>query len=193
MKTTLRGFIFVLLAVAGEMVLLVGNAQGADEALPPEVKVLIGMKIPAKAGDVVPGWNVMGAGMLGVKTETGLALGYELLYQQNISIFVIDAKDKDLNRAILDAHVLPRQLMNYNVNVGEIVFKKNASQFYEFVHSCKREPYEPLVVGLVRPEPGVAMGWSEQVRRAWAIDSQTGHITNISTQGVSCFVETGTD
>jgi len=111
-KTRWIDFIFVLLA-AGGMALLAGNARGADDAMPPEVKALIGMKIPAKAGNVVPGWKIMGSGMLGVKADTGQELGYEQLYQKNISIFLIYAMDKDHNRTIQDVRVLPRQILRY--------------------------------------------------------------------------------
>ena len=169
------------------------NAQPVDEALPSEVKPLIGMKMPVKAGDVVPGWKIMGAGLLvlGAKGEVWPKLGYELLYQKNISIFVIDAIDEGHNRTILDARVLPEQFLSYTVKDGKIVYKKNSEQFYEFVHMCESKTDEPLVVGLVRPEQGVSMGRSDQVIRAWVIDTNTGHISKISPKGVTCFFEQG--
>ncbi len=182
---------FLTLCASVLTLLVAENAKGEDEPLPPKVRKLIGMRTPAKAGDVVPGWTVQGAGLLGRKTEAGEELGYELLYQQNISVFLIDAKDTDLNRRIIDVRLLPRHLLNYEVRNGKIVIRRNSSRFYEFEHGCKSENFGPLVVGLVRPEPTKedCGHWSMQVKRAWSIDPETGRITDIPAQGVACEIQ----
>ncbi|MBU1214990.1 MAG: hypothetical protein KKF58_05800 [Gammaproteobacteria bacterium] len=191
MKTMMKGLLVTALVVVGGFVMSAGNAQCADEPLPPEVKKLIGMRIPAKAGDVVPGWKVMGAGIFGVKTGAGQELGYELLYQQDISILVTDELDSDHSRTIIDARILPRQLLTYKVEGGKAVRKKNANRMYFVEHGCKSENYEAVVVGLVRSENSKigCEHWSSQVKRAWSIDVDSGRISEISPRGVSCLIQ----
>lgn len=182
----------VLFLIASGAVVQAGDMPIQDEPLPPEVKKLIGMKIPAKAGDVVPGWKVIGAGMLVINSNAEKKLGYELLYQKNISIFLVDVMNGDRNRTIIDVRVLPRQLLNYTVRDEQIVFKKNANHFYMFEHNCQRgSDKSVLVVGLTRPEDDKTgyTHWSSQVRRAWVIDQGTGKISEVLPQGISCHVE----
>lgn len=190
MKAKFRSLIFVLLAAG--IALLTGNAQAADEALPPEVKALIGMKIPAKApgrtGDI-PEWKTIVGGVLGSKPNDIQEMGLEELYRDGISIFVIDLMDKrDRSRTVLDARLLPRQLLSYEIKNGKIVMKRNSSQLYSLVMGCERNRSEETIVGLMRPEPGKGNCThnSKQVKRAWLIDPQTGRITDISPQDVSC-------
>lgn len=181
----------LVFAVAGGMSLLAVNAQGAGDTLPPEVEVLIGMRIPAKApgrGGNVPGWGRMGSYALDAVILPQQSLGVEELYRDDVSIFAIILLDeKDWSRTILDAQVIPQKLLWYYVKNGKFVEKKNR-RLHSFSSMCKRADSE-TIVGLMRPEPGKenCTHNSKQVIRAWKIEQQTGRITGIPTQDVSCF------
>lgn len=191
MKTTMRGLALVVLAVAGGIALLAGNAQGADDAMPPEVQALIGMEIPdteSGMNGAVPEWKMKGGSLLENFLYPEQPLLIEELYQNKLSVFVIERLDrKKKSRTILDVAVLPRHMLNYNVKNGEIVWKKSL-QVYRFERGCERERYE-TVVGVMRPERGKedCTHKSKQVKRAWKIDHQTGRITEIPSYGVSCY------
>jgi len=192
MKTTMRGLMFVVLAVVGTMAVLVGNAQGKETSLPPEVKKLIGMKMTFdnNRGSRVPGWERVGSYSLIPGNEV---LGVDELYRESESIFaVIFFNKNDHSKTILDARVLPQDSLSYFVRGGQVVPRKSSRVLY-FRNICKRADTE-IVVGLMRPEPEMQQDncthWSKQVKRAWSIDEQTGRISEISTEGVSCFWET---
>lgn len=213
MKATLRGFIFILFTVAGGMVLLAGMAQGADDAMPPEVKALIGMKLPpvrVEGKDIkrdprlkplpqdyvqiqpasIPGWKPNGGWLLDKLSESKQNVGVEKLYRDDLLIFVVDLIDgNDKNKIILDAQVLPQKLLRYYVKNGAIEEKKKTRGLYEFNAMCERDASE-IIVGLMRPEAGKedCQHKTTQVSRAWKIDSRTGHITTIPANGVTCLV-----
>ncbi len=85
---------------------------------------------------------------------------------------------------ILDAQILPEPPRD---NKDEVQTKKGKAPLYIFSSNCKRASGE-LVVGAVRPEDGKdnCIYWSKKVQRAWKIEGKTGHITAISSDGVSC-------
>ena len=181
----------LVLAVAGGMTVMAGSAYCEGDVLPPEVRAMVGMRIPAKAPGrqgSVPGWLRMGSYALDAAKRPLQSLGVEELYRDDVSIFVIDLLDeKDWSRTILDAQVMPQKLLWYYVKNGKFVEKKN-KQLYSFSSMCKRADSE-TIVGLMRPESGKedCTHHSKQVIRAWIIDQQSGRITGIPTQGVSCF------
>jgi len=192
MNTFIKNLKFALLVMCS-ISLLASNAQCADESLPPEVKKLIGMKIAfdLKRGGKVPGWKMLGSYSLINGNEE---MEVEELNRENSSIFAILYFNKsESSKTILDARVLPQDSLPYSIKDGSVVEKKNKKKILYFRSMCKRADAE-IVVGLMRPEQAMesrnCTHWSNQVKRAWAIDRQTGHITAISPQGVSCYWET---
>ena len=180
--------VFVVLSL---MMLKVINAQGEENTLTPELRSLVGMRIPANAqgmqGDV-PGWFVMGSYALSAPKHKLLSMGVEELYRDDVSIFVIDIVDEmDWSRTILDVQVLPQNMLWYDIKNSNIVPKKD-EHMYSFNSMCKRADSQ-IIVGLMRPELGKedCTHYSKQVLRAWEIDPQIGRITEIPVQGVSCF------
>lgn len=189
MKTPMRGLVFDVLAVTVCMTLLAGNARGAENAMPLEVRALIGMRIQSeKQGEFgnVKGWKFKGWTTLNIFPNPGQTIGVEELYRDDMSIFAIVLTDKtDWSMTVLDVRVLPRQTLNYNVKNGEIVWKKSA-RAYRFENMC----YLPkeTVVAIARPEKGKedCTHTTKQIKRAWKVDQETGRISEIPTQGVSC-------
>lgn len=182
------------IAVIGGMMMAAGNAQCADYVAPPEAQSLIGMKFQSeKLGRFgnIEGWEAKRGTVLNALPDSKRVMSVEELYRDGVTVFVTELLDQtDWSKTILDVQMLPRQLLNYNINNGQIVWKKNLFQFYQF-EICEREHYE-LIVGLVRPEHGKAncTHKSKQIKRAWKINEQSGLIAEISPQGVLCHWDT---
>jgi hypothetical protein len=163
---------------------------------PPEVDALIGIRLKwfhilgSGKNEEIPGWSVKRGTDLSISPQPKQSIGVEEIYQGNGSFaFVVDLFDSaNRLRTILDAQVLPRQLLGYTVKKGKIVWKKNTHQMYHFEPMCERLIHE-TVVGLMRPETGKedCTHKSKQILRAWKINEQSGQITEISPQGVSCY------
>lgn len=180
--------------IVGCLLFLSVNAEALEETALPEAKALIGMKLSISKGWIVPRWNLGGSYSLLARKEE---LGVDVLNRGNVTIFITLLLDKtDMSKTILDARELPQDFFAWKVVNGKVVPKRKDAytnpNYYNFNARCKSDDYE-TVVGIVRPQPGVSMGWSEDVKRAWAIDQKAGRITEISPKGVSCFVETGQD
>jgi hypothetical protein len=191
----------------GWLLLISANLQAADDVLPPEVKSLIGMKLPpvrVEGKDIkrdprleplpsdyvllqpasIPQWKYKGGWLL---PQTNM--GIEELYLGDLSIFVVDTINKNNKiKTILDAHVLPQNLLFYYIKDGKVV-KKNKTGLYELNAMCEREASE-VIVGLMRPEVGNenCQHKTTQVIRAWKIDPNTGSIMLIPSHGVTCLV-----
>ena len=184
MKTTLRSFIFVLLAIAGGMALLAGNAQAADDALPPEVKALVGMKISLEApgNGNVPGWVYLwGSGIVG-------EIYFSVLQQGKITVLAIESM-KDQSITIQDARVIPGNLLNFYMKDGVRELKKNDMQMFRITEACTRVSSEKkeIILGMWRFEPGSkCTDSSSLVKKAWLLNPESRHLTDISTKGVSC-------
>ena len=185
MKTILRSFTFVVLAVAGGMVMLAGNAQGVDEVTPPEVKALIGMKIPPKAqgrrGEV-SGWvNLWGSGIVN-------SIFFEVWQRENITILAIGSSI-DQSTSILDARVIQGDLLWYYTKDGKTKWKKNEMQWYRITETCWRDNAEQkeIIIGMWRYEPNSkCTDTSTLVKKAWILNPENGRLTDIPTQDVSC-------
>lgn len=190
MKITIRGRIFALLLISSAMPVLASHAQGTNEPLPPEVKMLIGIHIKSnKQGEFgrVENWKTRRWTTLNIFPKPNLSMGVEELYRDNTSIFVVELMNKaDWSMTLLDVRVLPRHMLNYDVKNGTIVWSKN-SRAYRFESMCYRKPKE-TIVAIMRPERGKedCTHTTRQVKRAWKIDQETGHISEISAHGVSC-------
>jgi hypothetical protein len=171
------------------LTLLLVDAQAADGALPPEVKVLIGMKIPPKApgrqGDV-PGWlDLDGQGIVN-------SIGFSILQKDKVTILAIDSVDpKDQTRTILDVRMIPGNLLNRYMKDGQVQLKTNDMQLYRITTACLRggSPDEDgVLMGMWRYEPGTRScgGPSNLIKKAWLLNSESGKLTDISTEGVTC-------
>jgi hypothetical protein len=181
MKTNLRNFIFILFTVVGGLALLADNALGSDETLPPEVKALIGMKISLEAPDNgnVPGWdNLLGS-------EIVDEIYFNVRQKGNITVYTI----KNKNTTILDARVISGNLLNVYLKDGNLEFKKNEMQMYRITAACGRGSSEKkeIILGMWRFSRGSkCTDSSNLVKKAWLLNPESGHITDISTKGVSC-------
>jgi hypothetical protein len=186
MKTMMRDLLVTSLFVVGGMVMSIGNAQCADEPLPPEVKKLIGMEIPSfEAGGRggLPGWVYAGSTLLRDKS-----FGVEYWDREEQSIFLVSKLDTSgKHLMVLDAKVLPRDWLTFSIKNGETKMKKQWWKFYAPTSACERNSGE-VIVGLVRPVRGRhdCSHKTKQIKRAWKIDEQSGHISEISSQGISC-------
>jgi hypothetical protein len=196
----MRTFVKILFTYA--LLVVQPYAVASDDALnpseykrdknPPEVEALIGKQFPRSG---ISGWSrslccMAAGGLLGISPQPGLAMGVVLLERTGKIIFVIDLIDqKDLSTTVLDAQILPRQ-PRYDKSGNLIGSEKENVRLYSFTYACE-SIREVKVVGTVRPEQGRedCGHWSKQVQRAWKIDKQTGHITEISTAGISCRAE----
>ncbi len=182
----LNGMLPPLIFVAASgAALLAGNAEGVEESLPSEVRALVGMKIPdmepsGKGG--IPGWHSKRGTLLGKQR-----VGVEELYRGSTFIFLVSGLDETgKNRTVLGVQVLPLNLLSYYEKDGELMFTRHSKK-YQFESLCYRQKGE-IVVGLMRPERGSedCRHTTKQIKRAWSIDEQSGRISEISTQGVSC-------
>lgn len=187
MKTNLSSFIFILLTIAGGMGLLAGNAQCADEAMPLEVKALIGTRIPP---------HVSSKGLIGradipnfvPKNSVGAAISFEEgVFNGKWPAFVIERDNKDMSTEILAIQMIPKELIDWEFFGGQF---HNVEGRYSLSEHCQsHEDDERWIVGLVKPEKGKAdCGHnSKRIKQTWMIDQQTGRITPISSQGLQCY------
>lgn len=188
MKTILRSFIFVLFAVSGGMALLLaGNAHAANEELPQEVKALIGLKFQPKAPGmplVVPGWQYLYEGAM-----INNYMGFVELQRGNTAILAIESIDSPDQRTILDARVIQGEILQSFLKDGKIEWKKNPDQMYRISADCWRSnPKEKeTILGLWRYGTGHKCDASfSMVKKAWLLDPENGHLTDIPTKGVFC-------
>ncbi len=196
MKAMTKGLIAALLLLAsGTVALGADNAPIQDEPLPPEVKALIGMKIPPVIKDREPGRTPkfirFSEGMLNrqIGNETPKAeLGYEEgIIGEKWPVFIVSAVHKDLTIEILDIHLLPKNLINWRYINGEVK-RLEKGIFYIFSVDCLyREGNERIIFGLEDPKVE-RDGMSTRIIRAWEVDQQNGHIKSISTRNITCAI-----
>lgn len=191
MKMTMRGFI--LFIAVGGMALLACKAQGADEALPPQVKALIGLKIPpeivGQSGGAIPKFTLFGGGMLNrqIGNETPRA---ELIYDEGLvekkwPVFIVYASHADKTIEILDAQLLPKKRINWRYVDGKIK-RLEKGNFLVFSTGCQYAKGDGRIIfGLEDPKVEHE-GMSTRISQAWEINSLSGRIKSISTQNISC-------
>lgn len=192
MKTTLRGFIFVLLAVAGGMTLLMANAQGTEDALPPEVKALAGMKIqPKVVGEMparIPNFIQTNGAMIVIDEKSGNYLGYsEGFVSGKWPVFFTEHIHPDKSIEILEVQMLPANLIDWKIVNGKRSFLEWR---YTLSEHCRADEEDTrLIFGLIKQEEGKesCAHYSSRVKRAWQIDRQSGHITPLPIQGLQCY------
>lgn len=195
MKALQRNFILVFLAIICGMVLLTNAAHAEDELLPPEVKKLIGMKIPPKVvgqrGGDIPNFIRFGGGMLNRQIGNEIAKA-ELVFEEGLvgekwPVFIVAASYGDRTLEILDARLLPKKLINWRYKNGEIR-RLEKGDFYIFSEDCLyRKGDGRIIFGLEDPR-FERDGMSIRIERAWEVDPQSGHIKTIPTQGITCAI-----
>lgn len=189
MKTNLRSFVFILLTVVGGMGLLAGNAQAADEAIPPEVKALIGMKFPplvvGKAAAHVPRLVVKDGGVLR-NDDAGGALVMDLgMFADKWPIVAIAKINSERAMEITDVLMLPRDLINWRLKNGEFV----GVEGLDLSTYCRANDEDRrIILALVKPEKGneTCEHFTKHINRAWLIDETSGRTKKIPTDGLSC-------
>ncbi|MBU1777704.1 MAG: hypothetical protein KJ899_13850 [Gammaproteobacteria bacterium] len=192
MKTTMKGLIAVLLLIAGGAVVLAGDAPIADEPLPPEVKKLIGMKIPPKVvekkGGSVPDFIGFEGMALIVDFESGIDLGYRAGFVGGKwPVLLVSRHFPDRSQVILDVQMLPENLIAWKLVNGKPSYLYGR---YRLSPRCRAGDEDiPLVVGLMKQEEGkeTCAHYSGRVNRAWQIDRQNGHLTPLSTEDMQCY------
>lgn len=180
----------LVFAMAGGMTLPVSNAQGADNAMPPEVSSLIGMKLPPKVVGKktadIPNFIRLGGAL--ISEELGNSLAYdEGIVGEKWPIFFIERIYGDRTTVILDSQMLPANLMEWQFIGGQFTFLKDR---FKLSDRCKGEGEDSrLIFGLVKAEKGKSdCGHiSKRVKQAWKIDRQSGQITPMSAQGLQCY------
>lgn len=190
MKVNLRSLVFILCTVAGGMGLLAGNAQAADEVMPPEVKALIGMKfsplVVGKAAAQVPRLVVKDAGLLRNDDTRGM-LGYNLgLFADKWPILVIEKISKEQAMEITDVMKLPQDLIDWRLTHGK--FEGVAGRFDLSTYCRANDEDRRIILALVKPEKGneTCAHYTKRLHRAWLIDEISGRIKKIPTEGLSC-------
>lgn len=188
MKTTLRSLTLALLAAVGSMALL-ANALAADEAMPPEVKALIGMKLPplvvGKSAARVPRLVVKDGGVLR-NDDAGGVLGMDLgLFADKWPIVAIVKINSERATEITDVLMLPPDLINWRLKNGKFVgvVGLDLSTYCRANDDDRR-----IIFALIKQEKGneTCEHFTKRINRAWLIDEISGRITKIPTEGLSC-------
>ncbi len=192
MKATMKGLMALLLFIAsGGMVLAADNAAIQDEPLPPEVKKLIGMKLqPKVVGRVpahIPGFYEVTGALLGQdeRHENELAYG-EGVVANKWAVFIVERFLADKSVEILDAQMLPENLIEWRIDEGNRKYLEGRYRFSVNCHTEEKASHH--IFGLVKTEKGKSdcAHFSKQVKLAWRVDRQSGRITPTSSKGMRC-------
>lgn len=202
----------VMLAMAGWMLVVAGNAYCGDIPLPPEVQALIGMKLPpvrVEGKDIkiapwvkpfppdyvrmspasVPGFNHIGGALFFENDKPKYSLAYsEGLANGKWPVFIIERIYEDKSKVILDAQMLPAELLEWPYVDKQL--KHYLADRFRFSQSCRSGSEDNRIIfGLVKPEQGKSDcgHFSRRVKMAWLIDPQTGRIKPLSTHGLQCY------
>lgn len=149
---------------------------------PPEVEVLIGKQF---TGKFIPGWKRFRSSML-AELPSNQSMGIEHLERDGLTIFAIELYDRAAQLIkVVDAQVLPKEA-RIDEKTGLLIRTKENSHLYMFGY-CENSNHE-MVVGMMRPKPGkdLCAHMTKDVQRAWQIDRQTWHITEIPSEGIFC-------
>lgn len=172
---------------------------------PPEVDALIGIRISPVVVNVdilergesgghrlrptlrkqlgpIPGWDAIGGASLNDDW-----VSVPQIYSAHHSAIAVVRRDKDLDRLILDAQVLPSKLLTYELINKTTRLRKHWHRYYSVGSYCARSDGE-VVVGLMRPETGKhnCIHYSHQVIKAWQVNLKDGQLKEISPTGVVC-------
>lgn len=183
------------------MLIVSANSWSREAAPPQDVQALIGKKIPAaikgKASGSIPDFLVLSSTGINVivngrniELRTGVTAG-------GSQVSLVIAKDADFNTEILDALLLPPDLIDWYVagdknasRKPQEIFKWRKGRFTlsEDVGCRKDKKDTRFIVGLVKPEKGkeTCSHYSRRVRNAWLLNTKSGRFEAISTQNLSC-------
>lgn len=186
-----------------------------DISLPPEVRALIGMKIPpvikGKASGSIPGFFGLGssAAMTGSGSDAiieGSSVGFQTgVLASGRPMLFVTGHDKDLTTKIFDALMLPPDLIDWYFE-GDFEYALQHDQAHpdryfkwywqtgqtgRFVLSetCRsHEDDERIIIGLIKQQKGKegCSHYTKRVKQAWLIDKQSGRLMPISTKGLQC-------
>lgn len=166
------------------------SAREEKEVLPQEVKVMIGMKIPPKEkgrGGDIPKLTLLN-GALVKEDDSGNTLAYEEgLVSGKWPVFFVERILKDKTTEILDAQLLPENLIQWRFVGENVVFLKNR---YQLSNHCQKQPVDSKIIfGLVKARRGKSDcgHFSQHVDRAWQIDPLTGQISTVPAKGLQCY------
>jgi hypothetical protein len=167
---------------------LAGHAENKGES---KLMALVGMRIPPvvpyKKQGKIPRLNVL-RGFLLISNDSTLDPGIVFGYIGNEGGFVLDHREKDLTRTVLDARVLPLDLLRFDLKGGKHVWRKDDMKKYS-VFSCEKTGIKEAIIGLMRPEQGKegCQHDSRQVKMAWRVNEKTRKLEEISPKGIVCF------
>lgn len=195
--------------VALALLVVTGEAACRDPN-PPEVQALVGMKIAPQIkarlfyannekkaqyreiqaqGDI-PGFVDLGGTLLST-SKASFSLGLSEGFVNGTPVFLIDKIDANSRREIVDAQVLPNEMIEWNLVDGKTAYLPNRyrlSSNCEFKGRLKRAEQFTRLIGLVKPEKGKrhCAHDSDSVVKAWGIDKGSGLITSLPTNSIRC-------
>lgn len=175
----------VLWICLGWLLLLSGNVQASDDALPPEVNALIGLKFQPEATGkplIVPGWQYLYGGAM-----INNSIGFVELQRGDIAILAIEFMDSPDQRTILDAKVIEGQFLQSFLKDGKIAWKANVEDWFRINAYCRRNNSNETILGMWRYKKGHSCDAKfSEVKKAWKLNTESGRLTEIPTNGVSC-------
>ncbi len=188
MRMNIRSFV-LFAGLCG--MLLACNSQGSEDVMPPEVQKLIGMKIlPKVVGRKqadIPNFHPISGALIDEDVKQGSALTYsEGVVDNKWPVFIVEMIASDMSAEILDAKMLPANLIEWQMENGN---KKYLDGRYKFSGHCQtKEESSQIIFGLVKPEKGKSdcAHFSRRVKLAWLIDRQSGQITPLPSKDVMC-------
>ena len=185
-------YVAVTIAIAS---LAFPDSGYAEDKIKSELMALVGMKIPPaipykKQGEI-PGWHSHGSIHVG---SNAIPIYGENGYIGNEGGFVLIYFDNEMTRTVVDARVLPLNLLRFDLKDGKRVWRKDANKRFS-VESCKKTGSEDAIIGLMSPERGKegCLHYSWQVKMAWRVNVATSKLEEISPKGLSCFFPNGED
>ncbi len=170
------------LAFTGGIILAGGSGHAAEmeASLPPEVKALIGLKVPpevvGKKPPRIPNFIHHGSAVLGGvgKNFPGCHPGYaEGVVGARWPVFYVECIYPDKSVEILDVQMLPENLLEWRFEGGKFQYTKDRFRLSEVCRTNEADTRR--IFGLVKPEEGKAdcAHFSKRVERAWLIDKRS--------------------
>ena len=196
------------LAVASWMTSMPGNAYCGDIPVPPEVQALISMKLPPvriEGKDIksvkpyppdfvrmvptsIPEFIYVDGALIYENDKPKYSLGYSAGFADGKwPVFTLERIYEDKSKEILDAQMLPAELIEW-----QLVDKKtkHLKGRFRLSESCRASSEDNRIIfGLVKAERGKSDcgHFSRRVKMAWLIDQQTGRINPMSARGLQCY------
>lgn len=197
MKNTSKQHFFLVLALCSFVLILRGQSAYARDTNPPEIQVLVGMKIPPKNNTTpggTPGFRSVAGGLLvlapGNKTWTGIpSLNVGFFYKT--PIFILSRLYPDKSAEIMDVQTLPKTVLEMQLKDGKVIANING---YRFSENCSqlnpttRKNELSWYFGLVKPEKDKldCTHNSRRVFKAWRVDQRNGKIEEIPSHTMQC-------